>query len=1066
MNDRSSLPRVRLPDEEARRRNVAIRRGLARSNAVMAAALLVSAAFAGLAVFHASRSSHHAREAQAATIRANGELWNSQLAHARALRWSDKVGRRDESFQAIRNAVRLRPSPELRDEAIATLALLDVGPGDFWQPMPGNVEAVGFSKDLALYAWGNSAGEVGVFESRGRRPIGAFPAGNRLVMSLEFSPDNQLLAVRSVGGRVSVWNVAEARPEWTSEIPLTGYRQQSLQFHPGGAWLLAADLDGQVHVQDTGHWEESPPLPARGALAALCFNPEGSRLAVALDQRIEIWDFAGRRRIQAVDTGGLMTAMAWHPAENLLAAAHADGNLTLVDRRSGHRSTVRAHTMPVTRVLFDPRGEVLVSTSWDGTTRFWDARSGRPLLSTQAGYAWGFDATGRRLCYLKERLGVGAWDYEAAEGFHRLAVPLGTSSRILGVDFSPDGRRLAGTTTEGLQLWDPATGEHRAEARLEDAQRVAFAADNRTLIASSGSGFHRTRLVETESPEDIAVAPWQLLPGTGDRGIWLGFITQGTSRWLTAASPTRITALPLEPATSITRIPWAGPRRAATISPDGRFLATSVWKGGGTQVRDLQAGGVPIPLEDDGGLTWFRPDGAELAVGTATEFLFYDTRTWRRTARLQRDVVNALSGVLAYSADGRRIAVTHGIRQARLLDADTKAVRATLNAPHPERITDLAFSRDARFLAAATDNREIQLWDLERLQAELGRLGLAWAEGPDPGERGDDAPGANAALEPALDFGAGSGLWLSTIGVGLAGAVALLGLWNHRRLILAQAEAETATAENQRRLEAAQDQLLHSEKMRGLGTLAAGMAHDFNNLLSIIRMAGQLVRRELRPEGNARQNLEDIEQAAVQGKSIVHSILGYSRRPQNPDESFSVSDVVTETLAMLSRQFLSGIVLNLELAPDTPPVRGDKSRLEQVLLNLVVNASEAMGGQGSLALGVRARSAGPAGILPPRMAAGYVELTVRDSGPGIAPEVAPRIFEPFFSTKQTGAQRGTGLGLTTVYRIARQDGLGLDVETGAGRGSSFRVLIPAETRPDGAAEVGPTRPLGKRGGVG
>ncbi|MCB1126713.1 MAG: hypothetical protein KDM81_09475, partial [Verrucomicrobiae bacterium] len=746
----------------------------------------------------------------------------------------------------------------------------------------------------------------------------------------------------------------------------------------------------------------------------------------------------------------------WHPGENLLAAAHADGNLTLLDRRSGNRRTVRAHTMPVTRVMFDPRGEVLVSTSWDGTTRFWDARSGRPLLTTQAGYAWGFDATGRRLCYLKERLGLGAWDYEPAEAFSRLAVPFGTSDRILGVDFSGDGLLLAGTTSEGLHLWHPGTGEHCTMARLEDAQRVAFTTDNQTVVVSSGRGIYRTRLMGADSPEGCSVAPWELLPGTADRGIWLGFITQGSPRWFAAASPRLIMGVVLDAGTSVTQVPWPGPRRSAAISPDGRFLATSAWKGGGTHVRDLQTGKTPLTLGDEGGLAWFSPDGKELAVGTSTEFVFYDTDTWQCSTRLKRDVVNALSGILAYSADGSRIAIAHGIRQVRLLAAGTKPVLATLNAPHPERITDLGFSRDGRYLAAATDNREIQLWDLDRLQEELSQLGLGWEESSVTGDPADSA--ARSAM--GYVTGTRSSLWLSAAGLCIAGGFAFLGLRNHRRLILAQAEVEAAAAENQRHLDAAQDQLQHSEKMRALGTLAAGIAHDFNNLLSIIRMAGQLVQRELAPTGNARQNLEDIEQAAVQGKNIVHSILGYSRKPRNADNPYSVNAVVAETLAMLGRQFLSGIVLSLELAQEAPSVGGDKSRLEQVLLNLVVNASEAMGGKGRLTLIVRPQADGRAGILPPRPAGGYVELIVRDSGPGIRPQVLPRIFEPFFSTKQTGTQRGTGLGLTTVYQIARQDGLGLDVETEVGRGTSFRVLIPAGDPVGEDARMGSTRPLG------
>lgn len=1028
-----------LSDEEVQRRHETIRLGLARLNTVTVIAFLVSIGLALVTVFYAQQAHRHAERAQAASARATDELWRSQLAEARALRWSGKVGRRRESLQAIRSAVRIRPSAELRDEAIATLALMDLDPGEFWQPMPNNVEAVGCASGLDYYAWGDGAGQVDVFRTATRGRLVRFSGPNRPVMSLDFSADHRYLAARFVEGALRVWDVAEEKITFESDAPLDGFCGRSVAFHPSEPWLLAVTSAGRVEVMDTRTWRAVAPIEAAGRVTAQCFNREGTRLAIALEQRIEIWDFAQRRRLQVLEAGGAMTDFAWHPGENILAAAHADGNLTLLDRRSGNRQTVEAHSMLINRVLFDPQGEVLVSTSWDGTTRFWDARSGRPLLTTQAGYAVAFDTDGKRLFYFKERLGNGIWNYQAAAGFARLTVPIGISDRVLGVDFSPDGQWLVGTTTEGLHVWRRETREHSTFMPLADAQRAAFMTDSRSAVVSTSRGFYRTCLTNTAGGEAVSLSQPEVLPGTEGRGIWLGYITQGQRRWFTAASPNQITAVDLDTAESLKQYPWRGRRQAATLSPDGRFVATSAWKGGGTQVWDTELGRQIASLEDEGGLAWFSPDGRRLAVGASTEFVFYDTATWRRAARVERDVVSALSGILAFSGDGQRIALTHGIRQVQLLRADAKTVLANLHAPRPERITELSFSRSGNQLAAATDNREIQLWDLDRLQTELAALGLDW----EAAEEKPVSPSPPAAARTSGLIRPAHAPWLSAGGACLAGVFALYSLRQHRRLIGAYAEAEAEAAENQRHLNSARSRLLHSEKMKALGTLAAGIAHDFNNLLSIIRMAGQLVQRELKPTGNARQNLEDIEQAAVQGKNIVRSILGYSRQPGDPNQVYSVNAVVAETLAMLSKQFLSGIVLTLELAPESPAVRGDKSRLEQILLNLIVNASEAMHGTGKLILIVRPRNDGRARVLSPRPAPQYVELTVRDSGPGIAAGILPHVFEPFFTTKQSGADRGTGLGLTTVYSIAQQDGFGLDVETVAGQGTTFRVLLPA-----------------------
>jgi signal transduction histidine kinase len=141
----------------------------------------------------------------------------------------------------------------------------------------------------------------------------------------------------------------------------------------------------------------------------------------------------------------------------------------------------------------------------------------------------------------------------------------------------------------------------------------------------------------------------------------------------------------------------------------------------------------------------------------------------------------------------------------------------------------------------------------------------------------------------------------------------------------------------------------------------------------------------------------------------------------------------------------------LELDDSVPRVRGDKSRLEQILLNLIVNAREAMNGAGTLTLRVRGVACVSDCVLAPRAALAYVAIDVSDSGPGIAPEIMPRIFEPFFTTKTALGEHGSGLGLTTVYAIARQDGLGLAVSSAFQQGATFQVLLPVDPAASGKA---------------
>jgi signal transduction histidine kinase len=215
-------------------------------------------------------------------------------------------------------------------------------------------------------------------------------------------------------------------------------------------------------------------------------------------------------------------------------------------------------------------------------------------------------------------------------------------------------------------------------------------------------------------------------------------------------------------------------------------------------------------------------------------------------------------------------------------------------------------------------------------------------------------------------------------------------------------------------------------------------------LLSVIRMSNQLIARTVKDNAEVKEYTTDIEKASVQGKTVVRSMLGYARDESVTDEPMDVNEVIENTVSLLNKEFLRGIQLTLELSQETQPVAIHQGRLEQILLNLIVNASEAMRGRGKLKIASHLRSSvwEREVILRPRGSEKYVELTVSDSGPGIPQEIIGRIFEPFFSTKRSASTPGTGLGLSLVYSIAQEDGLGLSVESSPGAGASFAILIP------------------------
>jgi len=250
--------------------------------------------------------------------------------------------------------------------------------------------------------------------------------------------------------------------------------------------------------------------------------------------------------------------------------------------------------------------------------------------------------------------------------------------------------------------------------------------------------------------------------------------------------------------------------------------------------------------------------------------------------------------------------------------------------------------------------------------------------------------------------------------------------------------AERQAAESAR--SALEEQLRHAQKMEAIGRLSGGIAHDFNNLLTAIRGYSELLLNSL-AGSPLRADVEEIYNAAERAATLTGQLLAFSRRQILSPEIVVLNQRVMDMSRMLNRLIGEHIAIDLHLATDLWPVRADVAQLEQVLVNLALNARDAMpdGGRLAIATANREITAAQARVLeisPGR----FVELVVRDTGVGIPAEVQGRIFEPFFTTKPKGA--GTGLGLSMVYGFVRQSGGAISVQSASGRGSAFSLLLP------------------------
>ena len=241
---------------------------------------------------------------------------------------------------------------------------------------------------------------------------------------------------------------------------------------------------------------------------------------------------------------------------------------------------------------------------------------------------------------------------------------------------------------------------------------------------------------------------------------------------------------------------------------------------------------------------------------------------------------------------------------------------------------------------------------------------------------------------------------------------------------------------------ALEDQLRQAQKMEAIGMLAGGVAHDFNNMLSVIQGYGSMARANA-ADTDAQKWLDEVLRASERAMGLVGQLLAFSRRQVIEPRPLSLGEVVLEVEGMLRRVIGETIRSRVQIAPDADLVEADPGQMNQVIMNLVVNARDAMADGGEITIGVENVDidAETAERLPGLEAGPHVVLFVRDTGSGMSAEVQRRAFEPFFTTKPKG--KGTGLGLSTVYGVVKQSGGHIAVQSAPGEGTEFRIYLPS-----------------------
>lgn len=715
-----------------------LRKAVQRHKLAFSSALAIVFLLASLAVSMSLMSWRLAAqrdEARKAKDAETARLWESYLAQAQAIRLSGQRGQRFDALEVIRKAAAIRPSLELRNEAIAALANFDAQPlrvlGD---GMPR--DAAAFSADLTRYATRDSEDQISVREVATDRRVAVLR--NHSDHILRLSRDGRYLAMIEsphnwVGDSLLVWEVDSGRVlRLTGELWIGAF-----DFSADGRYVATGHTSGTVTLRRVTDGADLRSFETGIPPRCLSFSRDGTRIAVTTyvsGASLEIWDVENARRLHSIELGSNAEQPCWSPDGSSIAVGLSNYNILVYDARKGTlRASLHGHTNAGIALAFDATSQVLASSAWDGEMRFWDISTARPLVSVHGGYTpCAFSADGQTLGVLRieanDRCTQEVWRVSKPDVRypiqHDAMEQLGTlidSSALL------DGRIWAATNDSGVDFFTMPEGEFIAHLTIGYTRTAAFHSNGEFLITSGERGVLRWPV------QQIRSAAWKIGPPAP---LYTEHITHcadlsGDGSTCAAHVDGSDQIVVLNPTTR-SPLRFLGPHGPGWLEPvlnaDGTLMAVGNWHGKSVTVWDVQRGVQLAKWELPSTTVRMTPDGSHLL----TLDILGNYTIWDRASLLplRKWQLRSPSIVSANSTSAIGPSGSTGIW--RLYDPHSLAPVADL--PLTMAGFNGSFVPDHGWLAISGPSRigSTVFWDLRKLREQLAQLGLDWEAPPFP----------------------------------------------------------------------------------------------------------------------------------------------------------------------------------------------------------------------------------------------------------------------------------------------------------------------------------------------
>ncbi|MEE9293655.1 MAG: serine/threonine-protein kinase [Phycisphaerae bacterium] len=673
-------------------------------------------------------------------LRSQESLRSSYLAQAQSIRASDRPGRRFNALEVLGKAAAIRPSIELRNEAIAAMAGADLRIIKQVKVETGGSLQIltQFSEELDMYSLcDESTGKTTVHRFSDDKTLLELPAlmENGVVVEPRFSRDGRYLA-RGAIEEVEVWDIERARLVTTIAVDIMDF-VQPLDFSPDASELAIGTHDGSIHVVNLTTQATRVIQPIDFAVHFIRYDPAGRRMAVSSHDTDEvvICDAHSGDTVHRLKHPSGVWRVAWSSDGRQLGVGCSDGNVYVWNTQTGRqRFRLTGHQSDVDMVGFNPAGDLLFSSSWDGTTRFWDPRVGDHLFTAPATAARSFASHSNRLSYLTFRDGfsVGISEVERGEALRSfVGRPISGRDDVRWIASSNNGRWLTISSAGGVRIWSVVTGQEMAFLPTGYSTSVFFLPGDSFLITVSAYEVLKWPIAVNQ--DVLKIGPPESLLHQSDGELKHACI-RASAGALTVASrgDGRAYVLDVDGANEPRPIGSHRGITSITVSPNGAWLATATWKGTGVKIWDFESGDLvhELPVEGSARVK-FSPDG-EWLVTSAAEYVIWEVGTWKARARFPVQGYTSLPGPIAFSADGGIAALSCRAPSIDLIDLRQMRKIARLDCPGVTAVGLLDFTPDGTKLAYPKEGHIVYMWNLRAVRRQLAAAKLDWDLPPYP----------------------------------------------------------------------------------------------------------------------------------------------------------------------------------------------------------------------------------------------------------------------------------------------------------------------------------------------